>query len=336
MLPRRTALLPVLILVALVGVLLLSSRATRRSPTLSSVEPAAAAPGAVMRLSGRAFGAERRNSRVVIGGIVPATTAYRTWTDRSVEVLGPADARSGLVYIETNAGRSQGLLFTNRGDLPVIVDSPTLPGEPFIRELDQTEVSTGTSILILGKNFGPEQGNSRVLFTWLAGDAAGQVQRPDVESMLVASDLDLDYESWSDTEIRVRVPDGAATGNVLVRSDKGISNGFYLEVAGTVGTKTFTERRTYSVESRVSISRISSTGPTSLFLWVPPLLEGPQQRNIRLAEEYPAPLFRDVAGLQVFQFNDLVTGGLYEVSQLFVLDRYSVETVIRPERFRSN
>ena len=133
----------------------------------------------------------------------------------------------------------------------------------------------------------------------------------------------------------MRVPDGAATGNVLVKSDKGVSNGFFLEVAGTVGTKTFTERRTYSVERRVTISRISSTGSTSLYLWVPPLLEGPQQRNIRLAEEHPVALYRDVAGLQVFQFNDLVTGGLYEVTQLFVLDRYGVQTVIRPERVRA-
>ena len=84
-------------------------------------------------------------------------------------------------------------------------------------------------------NFGLEKGGSEVYFTWAAGAVASANAGIDLADLLPAREYNLDYVSWSDREIVLRVPDGAASGNVLVTSDKGQSNSVYFEVLTGVG-----------------------------------------------------------------------------------------------------
>ena len=53
----------------------------------------------------------------------------------------------------------------------------------------------------------------------------------------------------------LRVPDGAASGNVLVTTDKGRSNSVYFEVLGGAGTKFFSEAQKYAVQYGVQLQR---------------------------------------------------------------------------------
>ncbi len=91
-------------------------------------------------------------------------------------------------------------------------------------------------------NFGLEKGTSEVYFTW-AGQQSPSSGSLDLSNLLPARDYNLDYISWSDREIKLRVPDGAASGNVLVTSDKGKSNAAYFVVNKGAGTKNFTSLR---------------------------------------------------------------------------------------------
>ena len=85
-------------------------------------------------------------------------------------------------------------------------------------------------------NFGLEKGSSEVYFTW-AGLRTPTGGSLDLANLLPARDYNLDYISWSDREIKLRVPDGAASGNVLVTSDKGTSNAAYFVVNKGAGTQ---------------------------------------------------------------------------------------------------
>jgi transglutaminase-like putative cysteine protease len=149
-----------------------------------------------------------------------------------------------------------------------------------------------------------------------------------VGSSLPAVEYDLDYDQWSDREIRVRIPDGASSGAVLVTTDKGRSNAVYVEVEGQVGTKLFPEKRTYSVQYAIEVKDVVRDGPGSLYLWVPKVLESPEQREIQLVSQEPEPLFDDVGGVKLFKLEDLASGRTYRVAQNFMVDRYSVETQV--------
>ena len=82
----------------------------------------------------------------------------------------------------------------------------------------------------------------------------------DLAGLLPARQYNLDYVSWSDREIVLRVPDGASSGNVLVTSDKGRSNSVYFEVLGGAGTKFFSTPRTYAVEYGLGLSVSAAVG----------------------------------------------------------------------------
>ena len=326
--PRARALVPIVSLIVLLAVLALGSRS--RPPVIDNVTPRIGRSDEVLTITGSGFGPERAGGEVRVAGVSPTSGSYLEWLDHRISVRVPEEVRSGFVYVIIGSGRSNGILFANRDYLPVVVSGPTSPGQPYVAQLDRPRAAVGELVVIAGTNFGLQRADSQVLFTWRTGGSA------DADAtggrFIAASEHDLDYERWSDSEIRVRVPDGAATGNLLVRTDKGSSNEVFFEVAGGVGTKRFHSKRTYSVAVDLSISDISATRPNELYLWVPRVWSAPAQRDVRLVAREPEPLYDDVAGVTVFHLHDLVTGGVYDVTQHFIFERYAVETVISPRR----
>ena len=327
---RRTrAFIPLVLLTVLLTVLLVSSRS--RPPVILSLAPDIARTGDVVVIRGSNFGASRSGAQVTLGGVVPTTSAYLSWSDDRISLRLPPEARTGFVVVRSEHGTSNGALFANRDFLPVVIASPTSPGQPFLAEVSPRTGAVGDRVIITGKNFGLARGGSNTLFssvTGIATDGAAAVG----PAVITANDRDLDYETWSDTEIVVRVPDGAATGNLAVVTDKGGSNEIFFEVTGKVGTKRIHSPLTYSIAYDVAVSNISARGENSLYLWVPQVWSAPEQRDIRLLAEEPEPLFADVGGVKVYRLRNLVTGGVYTVSQQYIFDRYAVETVVNPRR----
>src|SRR5262249_14785713 len=88
------------------------------------------------------------------------------------------------------------------------------PGGPTITNLSPNAGPVGTPVTITGTNFGSSQGTSTVIFN---GTNAGTAT------------------SWSASSIAVNVPNGATTGNVVVRVNGVPSNGVTFTVtAGAV------------------------------------------------------------------------------------------------------
>ena len=322
--PRLRALVPAVALAVLLGVLLLGSRS--RPPVIDTASPRIGHGGDVLIVTGRGFGAERTGGQVVIAGVAPTSGAYLEWSAERISVRVPQEVRSGFVYVVAGGHRSNGVLFANRDHLPRVGTTLAEQGQPLVVGLDRSRAAVGELVVITGRNFGLQRGAGEVLFTWLSGDplagGAGTAE------FVAANEHDLDYENWSDTEIRVRVPDGAATGNLLVRTEKGVSNQVFFEVTSGVGSKRYTGRRTYSVSMDLSVANIRATGPNEIYLWVPKVWQAPAQRNVRLVTREPEPLYEDVAGVAVYHLANLVPGGVYDVTQQFIFERYAVETMV--------
>ncbi|WP_455381173.1 transglutaminase domain-containing protein [Salinispira pacifica] len=341
----RTAIIPVAVLLILTGVLYTSIRVSNQGPVIRSITPAVASPGDELTIAGAHFGKSRDRGHVSIAGIVPTTSGYREWSDSRIVVTVPDKVTSGLVYVVTDKGQSDGVLFTNRQNIPQVVSQTSVPGLPRIDSIDPASGPPGTLITIQGRNFGMNRGSSSVTFPWVAVYATEASSPSPDETVIAASSADFDYQSWSDQEIQVRVPDGAVSGNVVVRTDKGASNASYYEVSQVVGTKTFRDRRSYAVHYGVEVSGVKLSGnpqagetvepANSLYLWLPRVQNVPDQRNIQVLTRNMEPMFDNVDGLSLYRLDNLAPGRSYKISLSYIFDRFAVETTIAPARVSS-
>ncbi len=330
---RSKGFIPTVVVVALVAFVLLSPRMAGSPPRLDSITPTRGKPGDVMILTGHNFGKQRDTSEVRISGASPTSTDYGEWTDTRISVTIPDEAGSGIVYVITKGGRSAGQLFINQGDIPIPASGSARPGDPYIvnnsdNPIQPSAARVGDTITIYGMNFGLERGNSEVYFTW-AGTRTPTGGSLDLQNLLPARDYNLDYISWSDREIKLRVPDGAASGNVLVTSDKGRSNAAYFVVNKGAGTKNYTSPRKYSIQYAMDVGVSGASGDNTLYLWMPRILPSPEQRDVETVAQDPEPLLvASESGL--YALTNLAKGGKYRVSLSWMFDRYAVETQVNP------
>ncbi len=329
---KSTWFIPTVVVVVLVVFVLLSPRMAGSPPRLESITPTRGKPGDVMILSGRNFGNLRETSEVRISGISPTSQDYTEWTDTRISLRIPDEATSGIVYVLTKSGRSGGLLFISQEDIPQPALGASRPGDPYIVNKDNpiqpSAARVGDLITVYGMNFGLEKGSSEVYFTWSGpqNTASGSL---DLANLLPARDYDLDYVSWSDREIRLRVPDGAASGNVLVRSDKGTSNAAYFVVNRGAGSKSYSSPRKYSVQYGMNVTVNASSAENTLYLWMPRILPSAEQRSIESVAQDPQPLL-DITEASLYSFSNLQKGGKYRVTRGWMFDRYAVSTQVSP------
>ncbi|MBU4441897.1 MAG: IPT/TIG domain-containing protein, partial [Actinobacteria bacterium] len=161
-------------------------------PFLSSLSKNSGRVGDTVEITGTGFGPTKGAGTVKFNGVNATVTA---WGSASITVTVPNDATSGEVVVTTTGGSTTG---TNFWVMPTITSVDPTTGVP-----------GDTVVTIKGYTYGATQGNSEVQF---AGVSAGKAQ------------------SWSRTEIKVKVPGNAASGEVVVSTEGGISNGVFFSV----------------------------------------------------------------------------------------------------------
>ena len=152
---------------------------TAAPPTITSLSPPAAAPGATILVNGSGLTSQGITTSVAFNGVPAGFVTPLNSTSLSVGV--PSNVTTGPVTVTVGTVTSNAVTFTSALQ-PTITDiSP----------------ATGTAgswpITITGSGFGATQSNS-VLYFW--GDVPATVI------------------SWSDTELKLAVPNGASTGPV--------------------------------------------------------------------------------------------------------------------------
>ncbi|HRT68546.1 MAG TPA: IPT/TIG domain-containing protein, partial [Bacteroidota bacterium] len=156
-----------------------------------SVSPTEARIGDIITIKGSNFGDSRGNSYVgftignSLSNIVKATE-YPKWTNGEIQVKIPKGLIAGKVRIFINIGGFPG----NMVDF-ILLETPY----PQIVDINPNEGKIGDTITISGLNFGDSQGSSFVSFN---------------------GTIAINYTSWSDTQIKVKVPVGATSGKVSV------------------------------------------------------------------------------------------------------------------------
>ncbi|MBI9105979.1 MAG: IPT/TIG domain-containing protein [Spirochaetales bacterium] len=319
--------IPLLLLAAVGGFFGVNAYNYYRFPAITGIEPSVAYPGELISIYGSFFGNSRNGAEVRIAGGRPLSHSYQNWSDNLIIVQVPSDVGSGMVTVETRRGLSNGVLFTNREHIPIILSGPQKPGYPYLEAAEPESGSVGAMVTISGLNFSHERGNAAVFFTAAGVSDDNLIGDDALSGMIECSEIDYDYESWDEQQIQVFIPDGASSGNIRIQTDRGISNALYFEVTGSAGTKTFFDKMGFQVEYGIDISGVDGDVSNGLDLWVPAVRFGLEQRNVETVTE-PVPLWNDYMGIMRYHLDNLNRDQTYSVSIKSWLERYNVETRI--------
>jgi len=298
------------------------------TPHITSIDPKIGRMGEMVTLTGSHFGATRDESYITIAGVSPTSSSYLLWYDDQIIFRIPELGESGLIYVHSKGRRSNGVLFSNIATVPRPADGDKLGLEPRIASIEPQSGAPGSLITITGNNFGTSRENANVFFSWDFETSFNPyaVREPE---FIEVSEVELGFEFWSAREIRARLPDGAVSGNVEVRTPHGTSRPVYFEVTGRPGTKIFKEKRTYLVEYSVDVRVTDASRPNALYLWVPRPISSPSQRNVNLISRNTDPFVENHRGVFLYKLDNLSSGTSQSIYHSFHVEVYAVESNVR-------
>lgn len=300
---------------------------SKKVPKLTQISPSIALPGDTLHVYGANFGNSIEDSYIEISGNRLTSSSYISWTDSDIQVRLPQNVTDGLLYVVTSAGKSEAVNFTNKATIPVLVKNNTNVSTPFITDISEKNISIGKIVTILGKNFGTLRNNSKVFFSIESDDNS--------DDFISCSENNFDYEFWSNQEIRVRVPDGAKSGDIYINTNNGSSNLFNLKISNMPGTKNFTDKKTYLLSVTANITAEEFKGSADVILRVPRPIITPTQRNIEIPVSNPEPVISDYMNTLVHQTTiDTKQNNKFSVAHSFVVPVYGIKTNIVSEKVK--
>ncbi|HHU36508.1 MAG TPA: hypothetical protein GXZ47_04675 [Treponema sp.] len=317
------------------GILFSINLITNKKPELLSLDPAIGGPGEVIRIHGKNFGSDNKKGWIKIAGDRLSANTVLEWDATTIMIVLPETIQDGLVYVNTGAGKSNPLIFANKSNIPIKNIAQASVGVPRIKEFSNPRIETGKRLIIYGKNFGLARDDSQVLFTWKIDPALPlSTQNRISQASIACSETSFDYEFWSDQEIRVRVPDGAGSGNVFIKTLRGLSNGEQVQIVNQPGEKLYTEQRTYTVSLNVDITDVTAGDGNMFLLRIPRPVTTAAQRNIEITRSDPTPYLENYRGTILHQFENLRSGKTLSVSHTFLVTAYGIQTEILANQVR--
>jgi transglutaminase-like putative cysteine protease len=311
------------------GLLLLLAACGTETPKILTIDPKLAVTGQHLTILGEFFGDEQDESFVTIGGVSPTLSSYIEWTDNKIVLRTPDFGESGLVYVYKKDKKSNPVL------LPALRSIPEFPKSsvsyaPVITQVRPASAAIGDLIVIQGSGFGGAPGNGAVCFTWAAESPASVPTGVSAPPLIKALGRGA-YESWTEHEIRVRVCDGAASGAVQVLTPRGVSNTAPFEVIASPGSKTIRDKRTYSISYSVDVRVEDAEPPNNMHLWRPVPVSTASQLNKEKLSDSVEPFIEDYMGVSLYKFTGLRSGDEKQISVSYLVDVYSVETLVQPD-----
>lgn len=330
-----------LVLVAL-AVISVATVKSKKIPVIASVTPVVGSAGDTMIIRGQNFGSIRGTSYVEIGGNRLTASGYLTWTDSLIKLTIPSNVQDGLVIVSTRAGQSKPGFFANEAGIPVSVSQKIKTSLPVITSINPTSGSYGTLVTITGSDFGTIKGSSKVYFTANTeesslGTGDGELTADFDFKTIALNESDYDYEFWSDSEIRVRIPDGAVTGPVYIETEKGKSNPIPETIELKQGSKIYKSRKTYIIQVNSDIDSIDTKNGTSITLRVPRPLVTSWQPMVELTECNPEAVITDYKNTVIHQVElprAASQNKKIRFSHNFAVSSYSVQTKINENSVR--
>lgn len=284
----------VFIISLILGAIYLIGFRTKLVPEITSVVPPVGSPGDLVVINGENFGSVRDMSYVEIAGSKLTASSYISWSNNCIKIVLPANVQDGLLVVGTKEMRSKPALFANEVEIPVPVPAVQQVTKPVITMLSSDKLSVGELLVISGNNFGDSKNQSKVLFTMDCNNKISEADYKNValltENMIPASEDDFDYVSWSNTEISVRVPDGASSGFVIVDTGREKSDPKEFVVNTEAGRKEYLNKKIYLVEYTADIADVVTNDISTITLRCPVPFSSPAQPQVEITDVVPEPI----------------------------------------------
>ena len=284
----------VFIISIILGVIYLVGFRTKQVPEITSVVPPVGSPGDLVVINGENFGSVRDMSYVEIAGSKLTASSYISWSNNCIKIVLPANVQDGLLVVGTKEMRSKPALFANEVEIPVPVPVVQQVTKPVITMLSSDKLSVGELLVISGNNFGDSKNQSKVLFTMDYNNKISEADFKNIailtENMIPASEDDFDYVSWSNTEISVRVPDGASSGVVIVDTGREKSDPKEFAVNTEAGRKEYLNKKIYLVEYTADIADVMTNDISTITLRCPVPFSSPAQPQVEITDVVPEPI----------------------------------------------
>lgn len=311
------------------------SHNVKRKPFIHEINPLIGFPGDEMVITGSGFGQAKGTSYVEIAGSKITSSAYKTWTDSRITLILPANVQDGLVIVGTAAGRSEPAFFANEVGIPVAVRLDPGTSVPSIESVSLDTAVVGQLVTITGSNFGSVRGTSEIYFTANRDDVSNYAEDSGDRSgnFIAASEADFDYVSWTDSEISVKIPDGAASGSFYIETNHGSSGTRKININHPCGKKKYEGRRTYVIQVAADISNQVASQESSITLYIPKPVLSSFQPYAELNEVYPDPFIVDDPFDMIHkkQLNQIINNK-QRFSQTYVVSTYSVKSNVVPAK----
>ena len=318
----------------LAGIIFLSG-STIRINVITAVSPQVTMPGEKVTVVGKNFGQPSIHSWLIIGNNKIKSDRCIEWTDTRIVFEAPDSLYEDMLYVVAKNKQGNAVMLVNQAVFPVSLKRASDENLPFIDSLEADSGNVGDPISIHGKNFGHTRNNAVVLFTGTQNTV--YTQNTAQEAVLIGaecSESDFDYEFWSDRELRIRVPDAADTGNVVIITEAGISNPVPFRLKNKYGSKTYTDMRTYRLVSEVEISDFLAETPNTFFLRIPLPQKTETQRSVTINSVRPEPFVPSYQGASIYRFHNVDSGSKIQIRQEYSVSRSQVETNVNAASLR--
>lgn len=285
-------------LVVLVSIFLISKN-FREVPSISSVVPPISVGGEVITIKGKNFGNEMSDSYVELAGNRITASDYTVWTDSEITLVLPYSATDGLLYVVTSSGSSEPVVFSTKDTIPIPLPQSETSSKPKLSTVSTASgkvATVGSVITLTGVNFGSLRNDSAVFFS-------AKIENLGFDQYIECSNFDNDYLFWGNQEISVRVPDGATTGFVFVRTPNGESNRMLIDIDTSDGSKKFSDQHTYILSVETDISNISAKENASILLFTPCPPQSAMQRSVEISETVPKAMISNYENTIVQQLS---------------------------------
>jgi transglutaminase-like putative cysteine protease len=306
----------------------------QEGPRIIEIYPKIGMMGEILTVRGENFGEEQDQSYLTIAGITPTASSYIEWRNDRIVFRVPEFGESGLVYVHRNNKKSNPALFSNRAAIPEPVSEDQSGISPRIVSVTPASGAVGSIVTIAGHNFGTSREGSGVYFAWSAEASAAAPAGTGGPSWIEVSDSDLGYELWNEREIKVRVPDGAISGSLEVRTPRGGSRPEFFDITGRPGTKMYRDKRTYVLSYSVNIQVQSASSSNTLYLWIPRPVSSASQRNPEILSRNAEPYIEDYRGVSLYRLRDLSAKTGIGVALSYRVEVYTVETGLSASQIR--
>lgn len=338
---RKYPLLRVLCAIFIISVILSSilifNKKNRALPVIDSIVPPVGVPGDVVVINGENFGYVRDMSYVSFAGDKLTASSYISWSDKKIKVVLPANVQDGLVVVGVNGEVSNPALFANEVDIPVPVQSVVQTTKPVITGIDVSKARVGDLISIQGSNFGESRSRSKVLFSI---DYSSKSEEADhkktsfmIENMIPVMDEERSYEFWSNTEIKVRVPDGVCSGSIIVDNGEEQSEPYLFTVDTSIGKKIYTNKKIYLIQYTADVADVVTNDISTITFRCPMPVTMASQPELQITEIVPEPILYNYQNNLIHQITKSRNNAPKSVfKQTFVMPVYEIKSTVNEDR----